>query len=92
MGQICLIALYTKYEKKHFIAEQQPQKRFYRLLKTGVDIIKITIFGDFCKFSAKKIGVFLDNQFYAQNFAKSIITLSKKRQLFLAIFFVETIF
>jgi hypothetical protein len=28
----------------------------------------ITIFGDFCQFSAKKIGVFLKNQCYDQFF------------------------
>jgi hypothetical protein len=36
----------------------------------GVDVM-ITIFGDFCLFSAKKIGVFLKNQCYDQILEKN---------------------
>jgi hypothetical protein len=38
----------------------------------------ITIFCDFCQFSAKKLCVFLKNQCYAQIFAKNSSSLSKK--------------
>jgi hypothetical protein len=42
----------------------------------------ITIFGDFCQFSAKKIGVFLKNHRHDQMFAKASNTLRKKSQIF----------
>jgi hypothetical protein len=46
-------------------------------LAPGVDVM-ITIFCDFCQFSAKKLCVFLKNQCYAQIFAKNSSSLSKK--------------
>jgi hypothetical protein len=42
----------------------------------------ITIFCDFWQFSAKKICVFLTNQWYARNFANFSFVLSQKRQFF----------
>jgi hypothetical protein len=56
----------------------------------GVNVM-ITLFCDFCQFSAKKIGVFLKNQYYDQIFAKTSCSLSKKRQYF-RYFFGENIF
>jgi hypothetical protein len=48
---------------------------------TGVDVMN-TIFCDFSQFSAEKIGVFLKNQCYDQNFAYFSFVLSQKRQFF----------
>jgi hypothetical protein len=50
----------------------------------------ITIFWDFCLFSAKKISVFLKNQCYDQIFAKTSSSLSKKANIF-AKYFGENI-
>jgi hypothetical protein len=55
----------------------------------GVDVM-ITIFCDFRQFFRKKIGVFLKNQCYDQNFAYFTFVLSQKRQFF-AEFFGENI-
>jgi hypothetical protein len=44
--------------------------------------VMITIFGDFCQFSAKKLGVFPQNQCYNQILGKTCCSLSKKRQYF----------
>jgi hypothetical protein len=49
---------------------------------SGVDVM-VTVFSDFCQFSAKKIGVSLRNQCYDQFISKTGCSLSKKRQLFL---------
>jgi hypothetical protein len=51
------------------------------VLPTGVDAM-ITIFSDFCRFSAEKNGIFLKNQCSEQIFAKTSSSLSKKRQFF----------
>jgi hypothetical protein len=42
----------------------------------------ITIFSDFWQFSVKKIGEFLNNQYYDPNFAQFSLDLSQKRQFF----------
>jgi hypothetical protein len=51
----------------------------------------ITMFCDFCQFSAKIIGVFLKNQCYDHIFAKTSSSLSKNGNIF-AKFFSENIF
>jgi hypothetical protein len=56
----------------------------------GADVM-ITIFRDFCQFSAKKIGVFLKNNCYDKIFAKISCILSKNANFF-AKFFGEKCF
>jgi hypothetical protein len=46
----------------------------------------ITIFCDFCRFSAKKVAVFLKNKCYDQNFASFSFVSSQKRQFFVKFF------
>jgi hypothetical protein len=48
----------------------------------GVDVM-ITIFCDFCQFSAKKIGVFLKNQCYDNNFLRFLTIFGEKIGVFL---------
>jgi hypothetical protein len=50
-------------------------------LGSGVDVI-ITIFCDFCQFSAKKIGVFPKYHCYDPIFKKITFVVSQKRQFF----------
>jgi hypothetical protein len=50
-------------------------------VRPGVDVM-IAIFCDFRQFSAKKIGVFLKNQCYDQNFAGFTFVLSQKTPIF----------
>jgi hypothetical protein len=56
----------------------------------GVDVSLITIFCDFCQYSAKKLAFFLNNQRYDQLFSKFSFVLSQKLQFF-ANFFAEKI-
>jgi hypothetical protein len=53
--------------------------------EAGVDIM-ITLFCDFLTIFCEKIGVFLKDQCYDQNFAYFSFVLSQKRQLFRRIF------
>jgi hypothetical protein len=55
------------------------QKKSFLCSRPGVDVM-ITIFYDFCQFSATKFGVFLTNQCCDQIFAKPSSSLSTKRQ------------
>jgi hypothetical protein len=50
-------------------------------LDPGVDVM-ITIFCDFCQFSAKKLAFFSKNNVMITIFAKTSSSWSKKRQLF----------
>jgi hypothetical protein len=50
-------------------------------VESGVDVM-ITIFGDFCQFSAEKIGVFLEKQCKDQNFAYSNLNLFRVKNAF----------
>jgi hypothetical protein len=52
----------------------------FKKLASGADVM-ITIFCDFCQFSAMKTGVFLENQCNDLNFAKTNIIFNKKRVL-----------
>jgi hypothetical protein len=58
---------------------------FVQPIKTGIAVM-ITIFCDFRQFSAKKIGVFLKNQCYDQNFAYFSFVLSQKGHFFAELF------
>jgi hypothetical protein len=58
--------------------------------RPGVDVM-IIIFGDFCQFSTKKIGVFLKNQCYDHFFQKLAVVWAKTANIF-AKFFGENIF
>jgi hypothetical protein len=60
----------TKQNSFHFsLSDRRSQERPISVGRTsGVDVM-ITVFFVFCQFSAKKIGVFLKNQCYDQNFA-----------------------
>jgi hypothetical protein len=51
------------------------------LLVPGVDVM-IIIFGVFCQFSAKKLAFFSKTNVMITIFAKTSISLSKKRQFF----------
>jgi hypothetical protein len=62
------------------------QKYIYIQFVPGIAVM-ITIFCDFCLFSAKNFGVFLKNQCYDSFFAKISSSLSKKNTNFFAIFF-----
>jgi hypothetical protein len=53
--------------------------------RPGVDVM-IKIFCNFGNFSAQKIGVFLENQCYDQNFASFSFVFSQKRHFFAEIF------
>jgi hypothetical protein len=57
---------------------------------SGVDVMIIMIC-DFHQFSAKKIGVFLKNQCYDPNFAKSISIWNKNADFFRQFLFGENI-
>jgi hypothetical protein len=57
----------------------------YRKMKDGVDVM-ITIFCDFCQFSAKKLAFFSKTNVVINFFSKSSSSLSKKRQYFRQIF------
>jgi hypothetical protein len=66
-----------------------PEQKTRVLIPPGVDVM-ITIFSGFLTIFGEKIGVFLKNQSYDQNFASISFVLSQKRQFF-AIFFGENI-
>jgi hypothetical protein len=59
--------------------------------RPGVDVM-IKKFMQFFTIFGEKIGVFLKNQCYDQNFAKISFVLSKKTPIFSADFFGENIF
>jgi hypothetical protein len=54
---------------------------FVRIVWSEVDVM-ITIFGNFYKFSAKKLVFFFKNQFYYTLLAECWSVLSQKRQFF----------
>jgi hypothetical protein len=79
MKNVCYLSIFLEISKKKTIAQRR------KLAESAVDVM-LTIFCDFCQFSAKKLAFFSKTNVMINFFSKFGFVLSQKRQFFRQIF------